>query len=419
MQNKIQSPSKPHNNCATNHYRTTTCAFESLWKIPRKFGNMADAVAVDEDMGEHHGDPNEVQVILPMEEFSDDLELRLGRANGNIYHRRPGVEGVHDGQVMVRLKKKRFILIDYSIVPNEADLAASSVSPNISCPNGAGKQKCHHPECPKVGVPVLLYDSDPNEPSSLYMRSGLCFTCQRNLNEKRRTQRKRASDIGPSSVLYAVGPGQKKVKLNGQTVNLQSDAIILNGPPIDGAKSIRDGYSFHDIGIDMTANVLKAVRDTDRLVNAVSSNTTTTSAPNGSDGGSDESVADIAARAAAVVSAMTPEEAATNAAVDAAADATNSEDIPALYDKAFNSLSKSIYLLSQWKQSWDSVIAAAVAQETVADPSLVDAVASAAAVAAAAATESQDNMASLLLAADQRKDGAKQEQDDVPVYHEV
>ncbi|KAL3931850.1 MAG: hypothetical protein SGBAC_011119 [Bacillariaceae sp.] len=384
---------------------------------------MADAVTVVEEMSQHPGDPNEVQVILPMEEFAEDLELRLGRANGNIYHRRPGVEGVHDGQVMVRLKKKRFIMIDYSIVPNEADLTAASVSPNISCPNGAGKQKCHNPECPKVGVPVLLYDSDPNEPSSLYMRSGLCFTCQRNLNEKRRTQRKRASDIGPSSVLYAIGPGQKKVKLNGQTVNLQSDAIILNGPPIDGAKSIRDGFSFHDIGIDLTSNLLKAARDTDRLVNAVSSNTTTTAAPAGggsADGTtSDESVADIAARAAAVVSALTPEEAATNAAVDAAADATNSEDIPALYDKAFNSLSKSIYLLSQWKQSWDSVIAAAVAQETVADPSLVDAVASAAAVAAAAATESQDNMASLLLAADQRKDGAKEEQDVVPGYHEV
>eukprot|EP00980_Cylindrotheca_fusiformis_P002827 scaffold672_cov126-Cylindrotheca_fusiformis.AAC.28 len=355
-------------------------------------------------------DPSEVQVILPMEEFAEDLDVRLGRANGNIYHRRPGVEGVHDGQVMVRLKKKRFIIIDYSIVPTEADLAAAEVSPQISCPSGAGKQKCHTPECTKVGVPVSLYDSDPNEPTSLYLRSGLCFTCQRNLNEKRRTQRKRASDIGPSSVLYAVGPGQKKVKLNGQSIELESDAIILNGPPIDGAKSVRDGYSFHEIGIDLSNNLSSAVRDTERLVNAVSSNTTTTTASNG-DGNSGESVADMAARAAAAVNVMSTEEAATNAAVDVAVEASNSEDIPALYDKAFNSLSKSIYLLSQWKQSWDSVIAAAVAQETVADQSLVDAVASAAAVAAAAASDGQDNMASLLLAADQRKDGsAKQEQ---------
>jgi hypothetical protein len=358
-------------------------------------------------------DPSEVQVILPMEEFAEDLDLRLGRANGNIFHRRPGVEGVHDGQVMVRLKKKRFIIIDYSITPTEADHTAADVSPQISCPNGAGKQKCHTPECTKVGVPVLLYDSDPNEPASLYLRSGLCFTCQRNLNEKRRTQRKRASDIGPSSVLYAVGPGQKKIKLNGQTVELESDAIILNGPPIDGAKSVRDGFSFHEIGIDLSTNLGNAVRDTERLVNAVSSNTTTTTAATNEEGGATDSVsvADMAARAAAAVNVITTEEAATNAAVDMAVEATNSEDIPALYDKAFNSLSKSIYLLSQWKQSWDSVIAAAVAQETVADQSLVDAVASAAAVAAAAASDGQDNMASLLLAADQRKDGGeKQEQ---------
>jgi hypothetical protein len=231
------------------------------------------------------------------------------------------------------------------------------------------------------------------------------------LNEKRRTQRKRASDIGPSSVLYAVGPGQKKIKLNGQTVELESDAIILNGPPIDGAKSVRDGFSFHEIGIDLSTNLGNAVRDTDRLVNAVSSNTTTTTTATNEEGGATDSVADMAARAAEAVNVITAEEAATNAAVDVAVEASNSEDIPALYDKAFNSLSKSIYLLSQWKQSWDSVIAAAVAQETVADQSLVDAVASAAAVAAAAASDGQDNMASLLLAADQRKDGGeKQEQ---------
>jgi hypothetical protein len=187
-----------------------------------------------------------------MEEFAEDLDLRLGRANGNIFQRRSGVEGVHDGQVMVRLKKKRFIILDYSIVPTAADIAAANVIPYVAVPPGAGKQKCQVPECTKVGVPCLLHDSDPNEPASLYMRSGLCFTCQRNLNEKRRTQRKRTSDIGPSSVLYAVGPGQKKMKLNGQNIELQSDAIILNGPPIDGAKSVREGFSFHEIGIDLT-----------------------------------------------------------------------------------------------------------------------------------------------------------------------
>jgi hypothetical protein len=87
-----------------------------------------------------------------------------------------------------------------------------------------------------------------------------------------------------------------------------------------------------------------------------------------------------------------------------------SEDISALYDTAFSSLSKSIYLLSQWKQSWDAAIAAAVVQETVGDPSLADAVASAAAVVAAAAEghdQNSTNMVSLLMAADQHKEDGK------------
>jgi hypothetical protein len=359
-----------------------------------------------------------LQVVLPLEEFADDLDLRLGRANGNIYHRRPGAEGLHDGQVMVRLKKKRFIVIDYSIVPSDEDLQAASMSPHITCSPGAGKQKCATPECAKVGVPVLLYDSDPNEPSSLYLRSGLCFTCQRNLNEKRRTQRKRSSDAVGTSVLYAVGPGQKKVKLNGGIMELQSDAIILNG--FEGAKSVRDGYGFHEIGLDLSTFCRKGAHDTERLINSVSSNTTATATSGGAD-----VTADIAATAAAVAAGEGENEMseeATNAAVDASTSILSgdhppsSEDISALYDKAFHSLSKSVYLLTQWKQSWDAAIAAAVAQETVGDPSLADAVASAAAVVAAA-TDGQDsnsqNMVSLLLAADQRKGGdAEGKQDD-------
>lgn len=337
-----------------------------------------------------------LQVILSPEEYREDLEVRLGRANGNVYHRREGIEGVHDGQVMVRLKKKRFVILDYSIVPTDDDIQAAAVDPHISIPNGAGKQKCATPECNKVGVPVLLHDSEPEEPTSLYMRSGLCFTCQRNLNEKRRTQRKRSSDGGPNSLLYAVGPGQKKVKLNGSTMELNSDAIILNGP-IDGAKSVRDGYSFDEIGPDLSATIHDASIDTHRLIHAVSSNTTATTSDMG---------------------AVSVEEAA-NAAVEASTSMLNggeppstsatSEDINALYDKAMASLSKSVYLLTQWKQSWDSAIAAAVAQETVGDPSLAEAVASAAAVVAAAA-DGQDsnssNMVSLLLAADQKGDNS-------------
>ena len=383
--------------------------------------------------------PQGLQVILPLEEFAEDLDMRLGRANGNIFHRRPGVEGVHDGQVMVRLKKKRFIVIDYSIEPHDEDIRAASVAPHISCPPGAGKQKCVTPECTKVGVPVLLYDSDPAEPPSLYLRSGLCFTCQRNLNEKRRTQRKRGStsstgasqgggggangsslngiggNLGMASedhnLLYAMGPGTKRFKLgNGNVIELHHEAIILNKPPVDGeGKAVythRDGYGFPEIGVDLQSMVSKAASDTDNLIHAVSSATTTTL--------SGETNTTVGATSASA------EEAATNAAVDAAlsaagAAATSSatsdpthgggDDISMLYDRAMSSLTKSIYLLTQWKQSWDGAIAAAVAQETavVGGDALAEAVASAAAVAAVAGDDASSNMTSLLLAADQRK----------------
>jgi hypothetical protein len=74
---------------------------------------------------------NETNVIIPIEEFAHDLEVKLGRANGNVYVRSPGVEGLHDGQIMVRLKKKRFIIIDYSIVPTPTDIAAAAVAPHV------------------------------------------------------------------------------------------------------------------------------------------------------------------------------------------------------------------------------------------------------------------------------------------------
>jgi hypothetical protein len=370
-----------------------------------------------------------IQVILPVEEFADDLDNRLGRANGNIFHRREGIEGVHDGQYMVRLKKKRFIVIDYSILPTEVDIQAANQTPHVSCPPGAGKQKCGTPGCHKVGVPVLLYDSEPNEPSSLYLRAGLCFTCQRNLNEKRRTQRKRPSDAAKPGVLYAVGPGQKKVKLNGDTVELESDAIILNGPPSGDVKTVRDGNGFHEIGIDLAAAVRQAKQETDILLNSISgsdnndannnnaNSSGTAHLENNNNGTTDTTTTatttDIAAAVAAGVNSD-----ATNAAVDAATPILNGDhhppptaDITGLYDKAFHSLSKSIYLLTQWKQSWDSAVAAAVAQETAGDPSLADAVASAAAVVAAAADGQDSNsqtMVSLLLAA---KDGEKQQQE--------
>ena len=42
-------------------------------------------------------------VLVDFNEFLEDVELRLGRANGNMFHRKDGIEAVHDGQIMVRL----------------------------------------------------------------------------------------------------------------------------------------------------------------------------------------------------------------------------------------------------------------------------------------------------------------------------
>eukprot|EP00521_Asterionellopsis_glacialis_P018355 CAMPEP_0195306194 /NCGR_PEP_ID=MMETSP0707-20130614/37076_1 /TAXON_ID=33640 /ORGANISM="Asterionellopsis glacialis, Strain CCMP134" /LENGTH=396 /DNA_ID=CAMNT_0040370405 /DNA_START=248 /DNA_END=1438 /DNA_ORIENTATION=+ len=295
--------------------------------------------------------PNaENRVILPTpEEFAPDENLRLGRANGNVYQRKPGVDGVHDGQIMVRLKKKRFIVVDYSLAPEDAPETAVM-------PEGAGKQKCITPECTKVGIPICLFDSEPSEPASLYMRSGLCFTCQRILNEKRRTQRKRKTDDGSDGTPHS----KKKAKLaSGEIIDLAPDAVIVNGP-VGDAKPHGEAYGFHEIGVDLQTCVQEAAQDTERLVTA-------------------------------------------------------SEDITALYDKASGSVKKSLYLLSQWKGSWDAAIAAAVAQETVNDAGLADAVASAAAVVAAAGLESQENsanMIALLSAAEAKGDNGEVKKDD-------
>jgi hypothetical protein len=361
--------------------------------------------------------PGGTQVILPLEDFAEDLDLRLGRANGNVFQRRPGIEGCHDGQVMVRLKKKRFIVIDYSIVPNEHDLQASAMNPHINVPLGAGVTKCTGKvvgpagegsplvQCQKVGVPVLLYDSEPNEPASLYLRSGLCFKCQRNLNEKRRTQRKKPADraanaaakaaskqvqmtaeqsqaaflashglapavgtpvhnsqhqqqqynqnnlqiggvgnqtalIGGGStgrvnstphhrVLMAVTHGHKKIKLahTNQPLVLAPDAIILNGPPDNhSCKSVRTGHGFADIGVDLQVETHQSLTATQTLLHSV---------------GANEMIQQG-------IPPPTP------------------EDISRQYDNAFYSLSKSLYLLVQWKTSWDAAIAAAVAQEAAA-----------------------------------------------------
>jgi hypothetical protein len=84
------------------------------------------------------------QVLLSPDDFADDL-ANLGCANGNILHRMPDVPGIHDGQVMVRLKKKRFVILDYSIQPNAADQQVASTIDSVKIPKGAGRSICSRP----------------------------------------------------------------------------------------------------------------------------------------------------------------------------------------------------------------------------------------------------------------------------------
>lgn len=119
------------------------------------------------------------QMDLDVTQFEEQAATHLGNANGNIYISKPGLKGVNDGQVYVRLKKKRFVVLDYTIQPNEADMAAANGVAYMEIPSGAGKVFCTNKECRKIGVPVKLYDSHPEDSVSLYLRSGLCFECQR------------------------------------------------------------------------------------------------------------------------------------------------------------------------------------------------------------------------------------------------
>lgn len=331
------------------------------------------------------------RLIYSPDEFRRDEQRNLGRANGNVFQRLMGIEGHHDGQIMVRLKRKRFIVLDYGIEPTEDDIAFSETNPHIKIYEGAGRKRCSVMTCGKVGIPVCLYDSEPSETDSLYLRSGLCFACQRNLNEKRRTDRKknprddetptmppsRSSFGSAPSLLYAIGPSQKKFKLNGNTIELNSDAVIVNGS-VEGMRHWSEAYNFQDIGADLRFLARDAAADVETLLETVGIQ------PGSGSGLSTEAAAN----------AMSAE-AAAHVVADTLGNPVSSASINALYEQAFKSLNKSIFLLTQWKASWD------VAMETTTDPTLAEAVASAAAVAAAA--DQGTSMVSLLLAAE-RKD---------------
>lgn len=264
-------------------------------------------------LGEEEYVPAETIFLRP-EEFADDAETKLGRANGNTYRRKPPTD-THDGQIMVRLKKKRFIIIDYGYVPKPQDYEICKTVPHITIPNGAGQKQCATNDCCRIGVPVLLYDSEPDEPTSLYLRGGLCFSCQRNLNEKRRTQRKRKSDGHPVGEVRVGNPPSilsygsvNRYKFNDQIVELNPDAVVINGP-VEGTRSRGPTYRYTEIGSDLL-----------RIVSELSQQTLA-----------------LMQHSSGVHAGMVP----------------TPESINHQYSMAFQSASRATYLLTQWKASYD------------------------------------------------------------------
>lgn len=261
-------------------------------------------------------EPGQSVYIRP-EEYAQDVESRLGRANGNTYQRKPGVDNVHDGQIMVRLKKKRFIILDYGYAPSAHDYEIAKSSPHITIPNGAGRSKCATKGCPRIGVPVLMHDSEPDEPMSLYLRGGLCFSCQRNLNEKRRTQRKRKADGHPVGEVRiggdvpSVGSASgncSRYRYNDQIVDLNPDAVVINGP-VDGTRTRGPDYRCPEIGSDLIRIVSELSQETLSLIQ----------------------------HSSGVQAGMPP--------------TVNSVDHS--YQRAFLSASRATFLLTQWKASYD------------------------------------------------------------------
>ena len=93
-------------------------------------------------------------ILIRPEEYVEDEIRRLGKSNGNHYVRKAGVDGVHNGQIMIRLKSKRYIIIDYT--PSEYDHELVQHHSHISIPPGAGQTLCKTVDCPRVGVPGRL-----------------------------------------------------------------------------------------------------------------------------------------------------------------------------------------------------------------------------------------------------------------------
>ena len=131
-------------------------------------------------------------------------------------------------------------------------------------------------------------------------------------------------------------------------IELKEDAIIVNGS-IKGVKLAAEGHAPQDIAVDVQDQLRESTFETERLLAAANSN--------------------------------------------------DPMDMQATYEKAFTAMNRAIFLLTQWKASWDVVTAAAAAATGATDAS------------------NGHTMASLLLAADkdqQRDDTSPAAEADLP-----
>ena len=425
------APSTPPNDSILNDSSTTAnvASIQSIDSILQKsFNDIAPTNTPNNSILNNTSSTNNVPPIP--DEFADVLDQNLGRANGNVYISKPGIENIHDGQIMVRLKKKRCIIIDYAKAYEDA--------------TDKNKEICVSSDCKKIGRPILLYDSVPSETPSLYMRTGLCFTCQRALNEKRRTQRKRKRDVGDncisnnnqqqhktdgksrkkkSSVCNTLGTNTYQVhQLNDPTQSTDSiqpfmvynpalivpnNAIVICGP-LEGTKPFGPDYGMKDISNDIRELSNELAQDMDRLFKSginhihkltseqptlldlintcnpvqISPDIEIDKIPKQSKETNDQAIDspkplnvprtnhnDIDPESKKVVDpdstgdnldlgpvTLSNDDAtsAVNAVMGASIGSPSTLHVRALYEKTLFTMKKSIYLLSQWKSSWDA-----------------------------------------------------------------
>ena len=184
-----------------------------------------------------------MKTILLDIEYVNNNATNLKGSNGSSIRLEPAVEDAHCGRLMIRLANARIVILDYEYVPNEHDVELASSRVYITIPYGAGQKICTKKGCKRIGVPVLLYDSHPNDSETAYLKNGLCFTCQKDSNAKRRTKRK----------------SNQNEQSNG------TSAIVINAP-VDGTRSHDADYCCPQISADLQRITSELSQETGSLV---------------------------------------------------------------------------------------------------------------------------------------------------------